>query len=47
MLVKGEVRFACVDGPEFEGLDVDFDNLVDRQSYYKKEEGHECKIGFG
>lgn len=36
--VGGETKFACVDGPEFDGHKVDFDLLVARQRIYLKEE---------
>lgn len=36
--VAGETRFACMDGPEFNGLDVDFDELIKRQRVYLPEE---------
>jgi ferredoxin--NADP+ reductase len=36
--VAGETKFACMDGPEFNGLDVDFDELVLRQRVYLPEE---------
>ena len=36
--VAGETKFACMDGPEFNGLDVDFDELVKRQRVYLPEE---------
>lgn len=39
LLVGGEVKFACVDGPEFDGHLVDFDQAMKRQSIYKTEEG--------
>ncbi len=39
VLVGGEVKFACVDGPEFDGHKVDFDNAMKRQAQYKTEEG--------
>lgn len=39
LLVDGEVKFACVDGPEFDGHKVDFDNSLKRMSIYKTEEG--------
>jgi len=38
--VGGETKFACVDGPEFDGLEVDFDELMHRQQFYKEEEEH-------
>lgn len=36
--VGGETKFSCVDGPEFDGHQVDFDVLVARQGAYKEEE---------
>ena len=39
LMVGGEVKFACVDGPEFEGHLVDFDQAMKRQQQYKTEEG--------
>ncbi len=43
--VGGETRFVCVDGPEFDGHQVDFDNMIKRlQSYRAQEERakHAC-----
>ena len=40
--VGGEIKFACVDGPEFDGHAVDFRELSDRQKAYAE---HECRIG--
>jgi ferredoxin--NADP+ reductase len=37
--VGGQVKFACVDGPEFDGHLVDFDQAMKRQQMYKTEEG--------
>ena len=37
--VGGQVKFACVDGPEFDGHLVDFDQAMKRQQTYKTEEG--------
>ena len=37
--VGDEVKFACVDGPEFDGHLVDFDQAMQRQRMYKTEEG--------
>lgn len=50
--VGGKTRFACVDGPEFDGALVDFDEAMRRQRMYKTEEKeslehHECRIGRG
>lgn len=39
LVVGGEVKFACVDGPEFDGHLVDFDQAMKRQLQYKTEEG--------
>lgn len=39
LLVDGKVKFACVDGPEFDGHLVDFDQAMRRQAQYKTEEG--------
>ena len=39
LMVGGEVKFACVDGPEFDGHLVDFDQAMKRQQQYKTEEG--------
>ena len=39
LMVDGEVKFACVDGPEFDGHKVDFDLAMKRQQMYKTEEG--------
>lgn len=36
--VAGETKFACVDGPEFDGHQVDFDQLIKRQKMYLPEE---------
>lgn len=39
LTVGNEVKFACVDGPEFDGHLVDFDEAMKRQQMYKTEEG--------
>ena len=39
LVVGDEVKFACVDGPEFDGHLVDFDQAMRRQAQYKTEEG--------
>ena len=36
--VAGETKYACVDGPEFDGLEVDFAELMARQGAYRSEE---------
>ena len=46
--VGGKTRFACVDGPEFNAYEVDFDEAMRRQTMYKEQEieaDHKCKIG--
>jgi ferredoxin--NADP+ reductase len=50
--VGGEIKFACVDGPDFDGHKVDFDEAIRRQNMYKKLETksfnkHQCKLGGG
>ena len=42
--VGGEIKFACVHGPEFDGHKVDFNNLMLRNRRFVKEEEHACKI---
>ena len=37
--VGAEIKFACVDGPEFDGHLVDFDKAMERQNIYRNEEG--------
>ncbi|MBO6149362.1 MAG: sulfide/dihydroorotate dehydrogenase-like FAD/NAD-binding protein [Lachnospiraceae bacterium] len=39
LMVGGEVKFACVDGPEFDAAKVDFDGAMKRMALYKTEEG--------
>ena len=40
LTVGGELKFACVDGPEFDGHLVDFDEAMERSSMYKEFERH-------
>ena len=45
--VDGETKFVCVDGPEFDGHQVDFDNMMRRLQSYKPQEDKardECKL---
>ncbi len=47
--VGGKTKFACVDGPDFDGHEVDFDEAMRRQNMYKKEEKqseekHACRL---
>ena len=39
--VGGKTKFACVDGPEFDGYEVDFDEAMRRQGQYRTEEAQE------
>ncbi len=41
--VGGEVKFACVDGPDFDGHKVDFAELMNRNSVYREREAEEGK----
>ena len=55
--VGGRTRFTCVDGPEFDAFEVDFDEAMRRQGMYRTQEeranaiaaeraaGHKCRIG--
>lgn len=49
--VGSETKFACVDGPEFDGHLVDFAGLRERQAMFREQEAverdHICKIGLG
>jgi ferredoxin--NADP+ reductase len=48
--VGGEVKFVCVDGPEFDGHKVDFENMMLRMRAFKQQEDadhHKCHIGLG
>jgi len=49
--VGGETKFACVDGPEFDGHLVDWDELLNRNAFYRDEETeakqHVCRITGG
>ena len=43
LTVGGKVKFACVDGPDFNGFDVDFDEAIARSSMYNNFEKEACK----
>ncbi|HPB89826.1 MAG TPA: sulfide/dihydroorotate dehydrogenase-like FAD/NAD-binding protein [Bacteroidales bacterium] len=46
--VAGKTRFACVEGPEFDAYQVDFDEAMRRQTMYREfeiEADHKCKLG--
>ncbi len=47
VLIDGKTKFACVDGPDFDGHLVDFDDCIKRQGFYRSEEAnslHICKL---
>lgn len=41
--VGGQIKYACVDGPDFDGHEVDFDELMKRNSTYREYE-HNCRM---
>ncbi len=46
--VGGHMKFACVDGPEFDASQIDFDEAMRRQTMYRSQEAeanHKCRIG--
>ena len=49
--IGGEDKFVCVDGPEFDGSLVDWDDLIKRSNYYKDQEAHDrahvCRLTGG
>ena len=46
--VDGKIKYACVDGPDFDGHKVDFDELMRRNSTYKEtEKEHVCRLTGG
>ncbi|HIR86723.1 MAG TPA: sulfide/dihydroorotate dehydrogenase-like FAD/NAD-binding protein [Candidatus Limivicinus faecipullorum] len=51
VIVGGETKFACVDGPDFDAHQVDFDSLLKRSAFYKDEQEkasqHICKMTGG
>ena len=50
-IVGGEKKFVCVDGPEFDGALVDWDELIKRSAYYSEQEAedraHVCRLTGG
>ena len=52
LTVDGEVKFACVDGPDFDGHKVDFEEVIARNNTYREfeaqaREKHACRLGGG
>lgn len=47
VMIDGKMKFVCVDGPEFDGHLVDWDNMLLRQKTYKErevEDNHKCRM---
>ncbi len=42
--VGGKTQFACVDGPDFDGHEVDFDEAMRRQNMYKSQQEESCNL---
>jgi ferredoxin--NADP+ reductase len=42
--VGGKTQFACVDGPDFDGHEVDFDEAMRRQNMYKNQQEDSCNL---
>jgi ferredoxin--NADP+ reductase len=46
--VGGEVKFACVEGPDFDAHEIDFDEVINRSKIYKEHEQkhseHSCNL---
>ena len=51
VIIGGESRYVCVDGPEFDGSQVDWDDLIMRNGFYREEEAEErshiCRLTGG
>ncbi len=45
IIVGGETKFACVDGPDFDGHKIDWDSALNRQQMFKEKENESCKNG--
>lgn len=45
LTVGGEMKFACVDGPDFDGYKVDFDEAMNRsRNYITEQREHVCRL---
>lgn len=42
--ISGQTKFSCVDGPEFDAHEVDWDELIKRNNIYRDKEQHICKL---
>ena len=48
LTVGGEIKYACIDGPEFDGHKVDFDEAIQRSRTYREQENeHMCRLRGG
>ena len=45
VLVGGETKFACVDGPDFDGHQIDWQAALNRQAMFKNQEKMACESG--
>ncbi|MBR6735612.1 MAG: sulfide/dihydroorotate dehydrogenase-like FAD/NAD-binding protein [Oscillospiraceae bacterium] len=45
VIVGGETKFACVDGPDFDGHKIDWDAAIKRQQMFKEQEMRSCHDG--
>ena len=45
VVVDGETKFACVDGPDFDGHKIDWESALNRQNMYKTQEKTACEEG--
>ncbi len=45
VIVGGETKFACVDGPDFDGHKIDWQTAMNRQAMYKSQEKRSCEEG--
>ena len=43
-IITNDIKFSCVDGPEFDGHIIDWDALINRNLAYKEEEDHVCHL---
>ncbi len=45
VIVGGETKFACVDGPDFDGHQIDWESALNRQKMFKSHEARSCSEG--
>jgi hypothetical protein len=44
VMINGKLKFGCVDGPDFDGHQVDFNDLMNRLSRFKDDEKHALDV---